>query len=69
MSDQCNRLDLCGFFKKWRTPKDLTSRGFINKYCKGDGMNACKRKEYLLKHGTPPSDDMMPNGFMGSQQR
>jgi hypothetical protein len=69
MSEQCNRLDLCGFFKKWQTTKDLACSGFINMYCKGDGMNACKRKEYFLKYGMPPSDDMMPNGFMVAQQR
>jgi hypothetical protein len=27
-------------------------------------QNQCKRKEYKLKHGTPPPDNMMPNGLM-----
>jgi hypothetical protein len=27
-------------------------------------MDECKRKEYRLKHGTPPVDDMMPSGQM-----
>ena len=64
MTEQCELLDKCGFFKKYQEVNDLACRGFIHRYCKGKEMNQCKRKEFRLKHGTPPSDDMMPSGNM-----
>ena len=63
MSQECEKLTMCGFFKKYGEVKDLACRGFINQYCKGDKMNECKRKEYSKKHGHAPSDDMMPPGI------
>ena len=62
MSQECEKLTMCGFFKKYGEVKDLACRGFINQYCKGDKMNECKRKEYSKKHGQAPSDEMMPTG-------
>jgi len=62
MSEVCELLERCGFFKKYGETKDLACRGFINQFCKGDKMNQCKRKEYSKKHGESPSEDMMPNG-------
>ncbi|MEW5948151.1 MAG: hypothetical protein AB1711_01915 [Thermodesulfobacteriota bacterium] len=59
----CELLEKCGFFKKYQGAKDLACRGFINQYCNGPKMNECKRKEYRKKHGTPPPDDMLPNGL------
>ena len=62
MPQECEKLTMCGFFKKYGEVKDLACRGFINQYCLGDKMNECKRKEYSKKHGQAPSDDMMPTG-------
>ena len=62
MSQDCELLETCGFFKKYQETKELACRGFINQYCKGPKLDECKRKEYRLKNGEPPSDDMMPSG-------
>lgn len=62
MENDCQYLSTCGFFKKYQSTKDLACRGFISLYCKGEKMKECKRLEYRNMHGTPPSDDMMPNG-------
>jgi hypothetical protein len=64
MSEECELLEQCGFFKEFQNINEIACRGFINRYCKGPLMNKCKRKEYRQQHSTPPSDDMMPNGLM-----
>jgi len=61
---KCELLDKCGFFLKYRETLNLACRGFIQTFCEGERMDECKRKEYRLKHGTPPADDMMPSGQM-----
>ncbi len=67
MADTCERLSTCGFFKKYGQDKSLACKGFVSRYCMGDRMNECKRKEYFEAHGNPPSDDMMPNGRVVSK--
>ena len=62
MPHECELLEKCGFFNKHQTDKDLACRGFITQYCRGPMMDQCRRKQYREAHGTPPSDDMMPNG-------
>ena len=64
MSQECDLLATCGFFKKYQKTKDLACQGFISKFCKGPKMDQCKRREYRDKHGKPPSDEMMPTGQM-----
>ena len=61
---ECELLESCGYFKKYQNTKELACKGFMQKYCKGSAMNECKRKEYRLKNGVPPSDDMLPSGKM-----
>ena len=68
MSEVCELLEKCGYFKKYKESKELVCHGFIQQYCKGPKQNECKRKEYRQKHGVPPSDDMMPSGHMSSKQ-
>ncbi|MEW6291585.1 MAG: hypothetical protein AB1545_17245 [Thermodesulfobacteriota bacterium] len=64
MNKECELISKCGFFRKYQLTKELACRGFILTFCKGSRMNQCKRKEYRQKHGSPPSDDMMPTGQM-----
>ena len=61
---ECEMLMTCGFFRKYRATKDLVCKGIIVKYCKGPLQDQCKRKEYRMKHGSPPPDDMLPTGHM-----
>ncbi|MBN1346169.1 MAG: hypothetical protein JXQ73_26005 [Phycisphaerae bacterium] len=62
MPETCALLDSCGFFKKYRSSSDLACKGFIAKYCRGQQMSECKRKQYRQQHGAPPPDEMMPSG-------
>jgi hypothetical protein len=64
MENECELLNKCGFFKKYQSTKDLACKGFMLSYCKGLKMNECKRKEYRIKNGAPPIDDMMPSGHI-----
>ena len=64
MTEECELLEKCGFFKKYQAIKDLACKGFIKLYCRGSKKDICKRKHYLAEHGEPPSDDMLPSGNM-----
>jgi len=64
---ECELLKKCGFFKKYAGSNEILLKGFINTYCKGTKMDECERKKYRKKHGTPPPDDMMPNGKMRNE--
>ena len=61
---ECELLEACGFFQKYRNTLNLACRGFIKTYCQGPRMDECARKEYRIKHGTPPDDEMLPSGQM-----
>jgi len=61
---ECQYLLNCGFFKKYSDSKNLACQGFINRYCKGTERDVCKRLEFRMAHGTPPPEDMMPNGLI-----
>ena len=61
---ECELLDKCGFFNKYKETKELACKGFIAKYCTGSDMNKCKRKIYRKEHGQAPPNDMMPSGQM-----
>ena len=66
----CELLEHCGFFKKYKGSKNLMCAGFVKKFCHGEKMDECKRKQYRMQHGKPPEDDMMPSGHImpkGSQ--
>jgi hypothetical protein len=64
MPKECELLSTCGFFVKYQRSEDLTCRGFMNTFCRGDQMDQCRRKQIRKETGKPPVDDMMPNGFM-----
>ena len=59
---ECELLENCGYFKKYKDSKELACRGFIHLYCRGAKMSQCKRKMYRIEHGEPPPDDMLPTG-------
>lgn len=58
----CQNLEKCGFVKKYGESKGLAVKGFVSMYCKTEKQNECKRKEYKMKNGAAPSDEMLPNG-------
>ncbi|MEL4105437.1 hypothetical protein AAFA46_01165 [Oscillospiraceae bacterium WX1] len=60
----CANLPNCGFIKKNMGTRNLAIQGYMSKYCQSDMQNQCKRKEYKMKTGTPPPDNMLPNGLM-----
>ena len=62
MSERCELLETCGFFKKYQESWSVACKNMINKYCMGDKMAECKRKEYRAKNGQAPDADMMPTG-------
>jgi len=64
MSQECELLANCGYFKKYQNTKEVLCQGFIRQYCRGPLQVECKRMEYRKERGTPPPDEMMPSGHM-----
>jgi hypothetical protein len=58
----CEKFEKCAFFQKYEKSYETACKVFIEHYCRGSKMNECKRKEYSIQHGTPPPENMMPNG-------
>lgn len=63
MSDECELLDDCGFFKNFKGNTETVKQGWIRMYCKNkEKSETCKRKEYRKKTGKTPPDNMSPTG-------
>jgi hypothetical protein len=62
MEQQCEFLPTCGFFNKYQPTKSLVCKVFIITHCKGTQMDECHRKHHQEVYGTPPPDNMLPNG-------
>ena len=62
VAQECENLKQCGFFKKHGGVNDLACNWYIREYCNGPRQDVCKRKQYKLDHGKPPTDDMLPSG-------
>jgi hypothetical protein len=59
---ECDLLPKCAFFKKYVKTHVAACQGVIAEYCRGSRQSECKRKEYLLKHGAQPPENMLPGG-------
>jgi hypothetical protein len=59
---ECEMLTACSFFNRYGNTHEATCQGLIAEYCRGSRQTLCKRKEFLLKHGTPPPENMLPGG-------
>ena len=64
MAQECELLSEGGFFKKYQKTQNLACKGYIQQYCREPQIDQCKRKEWRMKHGIPPSIDMLPSGKM-----
>lgn len=65
--NDCELLEKCGYFIKYKGTSDVACRGFIALYCKGPKINDCKRKQFRQQYGKPPEDNMLPNGYLTSK--
>jgi len=61
---ECYLLEKCGFFNKYNCRGIINCQEFIDTYCRGDKMEACRRLQYHNRYGVAPSDEMMPTGKM-----
>lgn len=61
--EACDMIDKCGFLVRYSPTNELACRGFVNRYCKGELKEQCKRKAYKLANGAPPPDNMLPTGI------
>jgi hypothetical protein len=61
---ECHMLEKCGFFNKYHNSSEVNCHEFIERYCRGELQNGCKRLQYRNRYGVAPSEDMMPTGEM-----
>jgi hypothetical protein len=62
MLQECDQIEQCGFFARYRATSEAACDAIMALYCRGFRTNDCERRKYRLAHGTPPPDDMLPNG-------
>ncbi len=61
----CERLENCGFFKKYKDSYKGICTALIAEYCNyTETSKLCERKKIFNETGVSPDDDMMPNGKM-----
>lgn len=59
MSEACDCIESCGFFRKFGERRSNVWRGLVSFYCMGKGFNLCERRK---KNNTSISDDVLPSG-------
>ena len=65
MSEQCERIEKCGFFINYQGNSEVTKQGWLTMYCASQERAAqCKRKAMFKQTGSPPADNMAPTGTM-----
>lgn len=67
---QCERLDICVFYKTHRytmSPKQYEL--LVQSYCEGSLHRNCHRKKYREEFSKEPPDDMAPNGYQVGSHR
>jgi hypothetical protein len=65
MESNCELLEKCGFFNKYKANSGVIRQGWIRMYCQShEKSDKCKRKQIRRETGTPPPDNMAPTGDM-----
>ena len=65
MSEKCEMLANCGFFKNFSLNSETIKQGWTKMYCDDKKKSErCERKKIRLATGKPPADNMSPTGKM-----
>ena len=63
MSEPCELLEKCGFFRNYRGNSENVKQGWIRLYCAAPAQSEqCERKRIRRATGTPPADNLSPTG-------
>ncbi len=63
MSEYCEMLETCGFFRNFKGNTETVAEGWIKNFCENqEKSEKCERKKYRRLHGKPPADNMTPTG-------
>jgi hypothetical protein len=61
---KCDRLETCGFFKKYQDSHAGACETLIETFCMNlEKSEECARKKIFNETGSPPDDDLMPTGL------
>ncbi len=62
--ETCDRLENCGFFRKYQDRHVMACARLIKEYCNDPKKSqSCARRKIFEQTGAPPSDDVLPNGL------
>jgi hypothetical protein len=65
MDEQCELLEKCGFFNTFKGNPQVVKEGWIRLYCSSLAKSEeCVRKKIRYETGSPPADNMAPNGMI-----
>jgi len=62
MTENCDYVTHCGFYRKFGARKSNVWRGLVSFYCHGRGFSLCERRKKYLGNVKGLSDDIMPTG-------
>ena len=63
MSEQCELLEKCGFFRNYKGNSETVKQGWVHLYCENKAKSeGCERKRIRRATGTPPADNLSPTG-------
>jgi hypothetical protein len=61
----CEHVDCCGFYRKFKSRKSPFWESMVNRYCEGDSL--CARRIIFNVKRVFPADDLMPVGVHASK--
>ena len=61
---RCKMRESCGFMRQYSGKLRELAHFYGMVYCDGMKRGECKRLYFQDRNGTPPRDEMMPNGMM-----
>ena len=63
MSEKCDLLEKCGFFKHYNKTIEVLEKAWVIMYCESkETSEQCERKKIRREKGFPPVDNMAPTG-------
>ena len=63
MNNQCENLEICGFFINFKEHSEVVKNAWIRIFCENLEMSElCERKIFKKKNGRIPPDNMAPTG-------
>ncbi|BCR04990.1 hypothetical protein DESUT3_20590 [Desulfuromonas versatilis] len=67
MAKDCELIDHCCFFNKFKNRQSIAWQGIFRIYCLGGLPFLCERRRFHFESGQQPSENIMPTGKLVSR--